>query len=398
MEGQPNPTSPSPTPLKCPQCGANLPGNPCGFAVCRYCGSSLVWQQTQQPVDPSTETVSRGLRMKLISCQDPEGTRLEVFRMLIPVGWQSQGGCRWLLDNPGMPAVISFQVWNPQGAEAFEILPNMNFTWSHNPLATAMYPPGSRYFGAEVSQPVTIRDAFRRYVLPRYRGTVSGLRITKEEAVPDLPRLVKSDAPLTGNHAEGGKVRVEYTWQGYQFEEEIYGVVEVFRAPIASLMGTNEILIWFIDYLFSFRAAAGRLDASAGLFMAMLQSFQTNPQWYAAFKSIAQAMAQQQIQRIHHVGQIGQILAQTGREIREQNLQDFYSRQAAYDRISVEQSRQIRDMDGFYDPHREEVVELPAGYGHAWANNLGEYVLTDNPNFNPNIDSNLHWEPMQAQG
>jgi hypothetical protein len=34
---------------------------------------------------------------------------------------------------------------------------------------------------------------------------------------------------------------------------------------------------------------------------------------------------------------------------------------------------------------------------HAWANNLGEYIVTEDPGFNPNIDSNLHWEPMPQQ-
>lgn len=126
-------------------------------------------------------------------------------------------------------------------------------------------------------------------------------------------------------------------------------------------------------------------------------SFQTNPHWYAAFKSIAQFLIQQQIQRIHHIGQIRQILAQTGREIREQNLLDWYSRQKVYDRLSVEYSWQIHNGDGIYDPDREKVVEHPAIYEHAWANNLAEYILTDDPNFNLNIDSNPHWEPMQQQ-
>jgi hypothetical protein len=129
----------------------------------------------------------------------------------------------------------------------------------------------------------------------------------------------------------------------------------------------------------------------------MITSFQVNPQWYAAYKSIIQTLAQQQIQRIRHIGQIGQIYAQTGREIREQNLRDWYQHQEVYDRISTDASRTIRGVDAYYDPHRQEVVELPAGYGHAWANNLGEYVLTEDPNFNPNISSNLHWEPMEQQ-
>ncbi len=39
-------------------------------------------------------------------------------------------------------------------------------------------------------------------------------------------------------------------------------------------------------------------------------------------------------------------------------------------------------------------VELPSGYGTAWANNLGEYVVTESPGYNPNVDSNQHWEQL----
>lgn len=33
----------------------------------------------------------------------------------------------------------------------------------------------------------------------------------------------------------------------------------------------------------------------------------------------------------------------------------------------------------------------------AWANNLGEYIVAESASFNPNIGSNLRWEPMQPQ-
>lgn len=38
---------------------------------------------------------------------------------------------------------------------------------------------------------------------------------------------------------------------------------------------------------------------------------------------------------------------------------------------------------------------MPGGYDHAWSNALGEYILTNDPNFNPNIGSNLNWEAMK---
>ena len=171
-------------------------------------------------------------------------------------------------------------------------------------------------------------------------------------------------------------------------------MVEIFRAQIGTAFKPVELTLWFIDYLFSFRSAAGHLDASADLFTVMLQSFKLNPQWYAAVKTVAQTMAQRQINQIHHIGQIGQMISQAGSQAREQNLNDWYRRQDTYDRLSVERSRAIRDVDGFYDPHRQEVVELPSGYGNAWANDLGEYILTEDPNFNPNVESNQNWQPM----
>jgi hypothetical protein len=336
--------------------------------------------------------VVQGYKFKLLTVGDPEGTGLPVFRMLIPEGWRVHGGVRWLLDNPSMPATLACQISNPQGAEAFEVLPNLNFTWRTGGMPVF----GGKLFGAEVAAPVSIRDAYRKYVLPRYRSSYKDLRILKEEPVPDLPRLAKSEAAISPiGRAEGGRVRVGYSWNNWQFEEEIYGVVEVFRAPVATMFSVMEVTTWFIDYLFSFRAAAGKLDTMADLFGIMLRSLKVNPEWYAAFKSIAQALAQAQIQRIHHIGQIGQIYAQTGREIRQQNLNDFYARQATYDRLSTDWSRTIRDVDGFYDPNRGETVELPAGYGHAWANNLGEYIVTENPNFNPNTNSNQNWTEME---
>jgi hypothetical protein len=384
------------TAFKCPQCGGNLPLSTQDSIVCPFCGTSLILNPTRSEVTGGA--VIHGMRLKPVNSVDVQGTGMEIFRMLAPAGWQTQGGCTWHLDNPGLPAQIAFRVYNPQGAECFEILPNLNFIWNNNPLGRIFAPPGTRHFGAEVRPPVNISDAFCGVLLPRYRGFAQNLEVLNITPLPDLPRLVKSDAPITpGASAEGGKARIRYTWQNVSYEEELYAVVEIFRAQTGTPFNPAELLIWFIDYIFTFRAAAGRLDATADIFSAMLQSFKPNPNWYAAFKTVAQSLAQQQINRIQHIGQIGQMIAQAGSQMREQNLNDWYRRQEIYDRLSVDRSRAIRDVDGFYDPHSQEVVELPSGYGHAWANNLGEYILTEDSSYNPNLDSTQHWEPMSQQ-
>jgi len=42
-------------------------------------------------------------------------------------------------------------------------------------------------------------------------------------------------------------------------------------------------------------------------------------------------------------------------------------------------------------------MELPGGYRQAWTNSLGEYILSDDPNYNPNIGSNVNWTEMPRQ-
>ena len=57
-------------------------------------------------------------------------------------------------------------------------------------------------------------------------------------------------------------------------------------------------------------------------------------------------------------------------------------------------SDHIRGVERYNDPRAGKEVELPAGYGNAWANDLGEYIVSESPSFNPNIHSNQHWEPL----
>jgi len=46
------------------------------------------------------------------------------------------------------------------------------------------------------------------------------------------------------------------------------------------------------------------------------------------------------------------------------------------------------------DPITGQNVELPSEYTQAWSTPLGEYILSDDPNFNPNIGSNQTWTPL----
>ena len=387
---------------RCPQCGGDLPPDGGEQIICRYCGSHLMRYRPAAPGKAAKETGpgAQEMRLKIFSCVDTQGIGCEAFRLLIPAGWEFSGGVHWLLNNPGMPAVIAFQVRNPNGEEAFEVFPNISFYWTNNPMVLMNFPVGSLYFGNEVRPPAGAQQVLREIVVPRYRGRVQGLRIIHEESLPDLPNQVRANSPAAPDgvtSADGAKIRVQYRSSGKAIEEEIFGVIEVSRIVVPVFMGMMENIFWVADYLFSFRAETGQLDGSSNLFQAIVQSFRLNPQWYSRYVQVSQYLIQNQIQQIQHVGQISRIISQTSDQISDMIMDSYYQRQQTMDRLSTSFSQAIRGVDGYYDPVEQREIELPGGYEHAWANSLGEYVLSNDPNFDPNVGSNLNWQPMQRR-
>lgn len=150
----------------------------------------------------------------------------------------------------------------------------------------------------------------------------------------------------------------------------------------------------YIDYVFSFRARRGELDDHFKVFQTIVLSLQVNPKWFAKVVNTKEQLAQAAIRGIQAIGRIGDIAARAGSDLREEQQADWERRQAAKDKAVENFGDYVLGVERFTDPHADKEVQLPSGYGHAWANDLGEYVLTDDPSYNPNIESNQHWQEM----
>jgi hypothetical protein len=267
-------------------------------------------------------------------------------------------------------------------------------------MTLSMFPVGSRYFGNEVRPPAKAVEALKQIVVPRFRQNVSGLRIVDEQPVPDLAKAVGAGAqsqPGVSVSADGAKIRVEYNAKGKAMEEEIYTLVQSVAFPIQTMAGPTTNINWYVDYIFSFKAQKGQLDANSKIFQAIAYSFKLNPQWFAKYNQVVQYLIQSQIQKIHSIGQLSKIISQTSNEISDMSMKSYYERQAVNDKIADNFSQYIRGVDKYYNPIEGKDVELPAGYDNVWTNSLGEYVLSESPSYNPNIGSNLNWEQIKKK-
>jgi hypothetical protein len=322
---------------------------------------------------------------------------LEAFRLLVPRGWRAEGSITWSAD-PALPARSRFRFHEPGGGAELGLFPTQAFLWTDNPLYLGTNPPGTVRFGTLVARPVDLHTALTRMVIPGIRKGVGGLEVVREQQVPELAELAKGPpAPGVRASAEAGRIRLRYREEGRPMEEELFAVVSHFAIdqPGSMLSGPHFIDYWYIDYVFSFRAEKGTLDARKRTFETMIHSLKANPRWVAKVVNVKELLAQQYIRGIKAVGRMGETVARAGSEMRQEQMQDWERRQQAQDRMARNFSDHVRGVDRFYDPHAEKEVELPSGYGMAWANDRGEYIVTSDPDLNPNVGSNLHWEPMK---
>jgi hypothetical protein len=293
-----------------------------------------------------------------------------------------------------MPATAQFSVRNSSTVE-FEGFPNQSMFWTDNPLIQYANPPGSRYFGALVMEPLRPIDALKQIVVPMFKGDVTNLKFISEQELPELAKMFgEGTDPYSGitYEAEAGKIRVEYMLNGVQMEDEIYCVIQSVKTPVGSATNNN----WFLSNLSSFRAVKGKLDANSKTLQTIAFSAVINIKWQNKYDQLVLYLIKQQIQQIKSIGQLSNMLSQMSDEISQDSLKSWEDRQAANDKIVDDFTHGILGVDSYYDPIAEKTVELPSGYNNAWTNSLGEYILADDPSYNPNIGSNLDWQPMKT--
>jgi hypothetical protein len=358
--------------------------------------SSSVTKQSSTPVQSTTASPGNVVRLKTTKIVDQQGTGIEALSMLIPADWNTAGDVKWVLDNPIMPATVSFRVTNPKGSEVFELFPSLSLFWTNNQMLLGLFPAGSRYFGSEVSPLVEPADAFSKFILPRYRSGVQNLKVINQQIAPDVANPPSPQNPLQTS-VKAAQIRVEYSAGGKLMEDEIFCKVEAVYIPIQGLAGTTTNVNWAITNISSFSAEKGKLDASARIFQTVSRSTKLSPQWFSKFNQVVAYLIKNQIQKIQSAGELSRLLAQTSDQISNDMMQSYNDQQSVNDKIADNFDQYVRGVDSYYDPIEQKQVELPSGYNNAWTNANGEYVVADNPGFNPNIGSNLNWQPLKKQ-
>jgi len=385
--------------LKCPRCGAPLQSME-EVITCTYCGAKLILRRTAQPRQPQAPPTipgPNGVQFAPLGYTDGY-TGMEAFTMLIPVGWQVRGGIIWPM-RAAAPAAVDFTLYNPDGVEQIQFFPHPHFGYTSDPMTQMSIPMGGQYLQSEFFPPMPAGQAFQQLLLPRLRSGAQNLQITSIQPDQEVAQAAAKDlpAPSMPNQqfsVDGIRAQVRFTDNDQPISEEFSVGVVYHRIVQGGFMGYVETVFWYTSVLMATRCRPGEEGQWAPVFKQMIDSFKTNPQFLGQVQRISQQLTAGAVAQINQAGQAAIRIGKTLSETSDIIWQGYQERSARMDHVHENFSQAIRGTEYWQDPYSGRPVEMPYGYNQAWCNPLGEYILSDDPLYDPNVGSTGNWTRM----
>lgn len=355
-------------------------------------------QQQQQPrqgggyaPQPSGGApVSNGMQQVKIIDRNGFEQPMVAYIKEVPAGWRTEGGVNWQFNNAGCGKTTPSLEWratSPDNSSAVTILPAEQWTGHNLPYPTSNNCPN-----------VQITDT-RQFITQYAQRLRPGARVLDyRDRTSDIQQL-QSQMPAPQRDPYGGETRmwagagqalVAYNMNGVEMRE-IIGTAVIFsmmRSPDPMTGGTTDFISIMSMPGFAMRAPEGRLD------FAMAERIRTsgkaNPAYekkmaaYYAKNNKIQADSAAKIAAINRKGAADRsaIIAKTGQDISDIQMDIYRNQSASTDYIGRETSEAIRGVETYNDNYNGGTIELDNTYDYNWQLENGDIVQTNDANFN----------------
>ncbi len=289
--------------------------------------------------------------------------REQAFSMLVPEGWQTEGGVLRIDPTAGGGAAQSIEAKvdfaaksDAQGTVMLQRLPDWYFCdMRHSPAGQmGLYPPGSNYGGMTVHPVMSPGQFIREVVVPQYHPQARNVRVREERA---LPKVARSYAERMGAMFgalgftfDAALLTITYSENGTHYKERVFTLIEN-RGPAVAGQWVNRETVYV-------RAPEKEFDRWEPVFSLMHGSVKLNPEWLA--REMRGALTRAGVMdRVHREIHNDMFLTLTGRE-------------------------------EYINPHTQEIEAGPSELGYyRWETAQGDVIYTDNETYDPNPEGLL---------
>jgi hypothetical protein len=351
-------------------------------------------------------------RFRLVKVYDEHGFHqpVEAFRLLIPSDWQLQAWVRWrpeIVHCPTHAIDSGARATAPDGVTGIEFFPVGHWRWIDDAESRQIIMRGGG--GCPWSPTMTAAENLRQ-ALPRARP---GAQIVGGAPDPQLASSIDQQlrawlqpfiqaGHVHGLRVDSGRFRLRYLVNGRPVDEQISGTLKIVAAQSASYgqvtgQGRGPLTTYSVtaEPWIAARAAQGQLEAWTPVFATIVGSITPNLSWVRAVQLVSHDIANI---RLGGAVDRARIWHQAQQEIGQIYTQAYWQQQRVQGGLAHQFSESIRGVETFVDRISGERVELTGGYRQAWSNGRGEYILSNDPNFNPGVTFREDWQEMPRVG
>jgi len=305
--------------------------------------------------------------------------REHAFSLLVPAGWMTEGGI--FRVNPAaqggpaqsIEAKLDFAVKkDAAGTVMIRWLPDVLFFDNRNMPAAGAFPVGSNYNGMTVYPLVPAATFLQQVAFPYAHPQAAAVQVVRTDPARRLAQgyqqRINAMMPGLGFTYDAAVITVRYQENGRTYDEKLVGVIEN--------MGRLGTGMWGNKGTFLVRVPAGEWKKWEPAFSIIIGSVKLDPRW-------VNGEIQAQIER-------GQIAIHTQQEVQRLEREMLQHQQHTNAEIHNDMFLTLTDQEEYVNPFTHETETGSNQWLYRWTNENGDVIYTDQADYNPNHDINLH--------
>ena len=330
------------------------------------------------------------------------------YDLMIPKDWQFKGAVN-VHEAEGGCFGDWFSVFgdatSPDNSVEFQIAPQFTWQYMDDPAGQRqmqMQNQKDAQFGMKpcpVRAPIKAEEFLRKDMVPKCTKACKNTTVVSAEAFPELEGMVRHQLGLppaaSGGNArntriDAARVRVAFDDdKGQPAEGWIAAAIVVHTMPGG---GRGAAYDWHAVNVLFFRAPKGQLDANDKLFKTIASTIHPEAEWQKWSNGVIASLYQKQ----EELAKQAAMLAAFREHVADVIHGVTANQMAGANQAAFGQDQLIRGVQTFRDPATGGTLELSNQYDHAWLNGANEYVLSDDPNFNPNGNLTGSWNELEV--
>ncbi|MCX6878452.1 MAG: DUF6263 family protein [Verrucomicrobia bacterium] len=309
------------------------------------------------------------------------------FTVLVPLGWQIEGGLFSIDPTQGGGALNSVETKcdfsikrDAAGSVMVRWAPTYNFAdFSRAPefaSIASLFPPGRNYNGALVMPMPTVED-YLTAGFRKVRPGATAMRVTQRGELPELAEILQGlSREVNAKMAQLGKPPMiftagclvfDYTEAQTRFREAALTALCDWRATAG---------IWSNQFTFHMRAPADEADTWKPVLEVIRQSLKFNPEWLAAYAKAVGERGAQAAEVMRYLARVDQEIFDRRAKTRSANQHENYLL--------------LSGQEEYVNPFTRETERDTSDYKQRWTNAAGDRLYSNTDGVDPNQDPNLN--------